>query len=150
MTSRKSRLTIIEDVVVKSLEEHVRSQSGMPASTLTDLCAIAALVDRIDVHKDRLVVQLTSRENPGTIKSSDDIEPTGDRLLSIPWQKPPSKRFRQILLPHGSSRSEVRPDVPRFHRQGGRRRQAKFESVTPISMPRLTCVACPCRVNATS
>jgi len=106
--------TDVEDVVVKSLKEHVRSQSGMPASTLTDLCAIAALVDRIDVHKDRLVVQLTSRENPGTIKSSDDIEPTGDRLLSIPWQKPPSKRFRQILLPHGSSRSEVRPDVPRF------------------------------------
>jgi len=30
------------------------------------------------------------------------------------------------------------------------RRQAKFESVIPISMPRLTCVACPSRVNATS
>jgi len=102
----------VEDVVVKSLEEHVRSQSGMPASTMTERCAIAGLVDRIEVHKDRLEVQLKSRENPGTIKSSGDIEPTGDRLLSIPWQKPPSKRFRQILLPHGSSRSEVRPERP--------------------------------------
>ena len=112
MTSRKSRLTIIEDVVVKSLEEHVRSQSGMPASSITDRSAIAGLVDRIDVHKDRLTVQLRSRENPGTINSSDDVEPTGDCLLSIPWQKPPSKRFRQILLPHGSLRSQIRPERP--------------------------------------
>jgi hypothetical protein len=112
MTSRKSRLTIIEDVVVKSLEEHVRSQSGMPASSITDRSAIAGLVDRIDVHKDRLTVQLRSRENPGTIKSSGDIEPIDDRLLSIPWQKPPSKRFRQLLLPHGAARNQIRPERP--------------------------------------
>jgi hypothetical protein len=102
----------VEDVVVKSLEEHVRSQSGMPASTMTDRSAIAGLIDRIDVHKDRLAVQLKSRENPGTIKSSGDIEPTDDRLLCIPWQKPPSKKFRQILLPHGSSRNQFRPERP--------------------------------------
>jgi hypothetical protein len=35
---------------------------------------------------------------------------TDDRLLSIPWQKPPFKRFREILLPHGLSRKEVRPE----------------------------------------
>jgi hypothetical protein len=28
----------------------------------------------------------------------------------IPWQKPPSKRSRQILLPHNTSRSDVRPE----------------------------------------
>src|SRR5258706_883926 len=27
-----------------------------------------------------------------------------------PWQKPPSKRSRQILLPHNASRSKVRPE----------------------------------------
>src|SRR6266851_5145024 len=32
------------------------------------------------------------------------------RSLSIPWQKPPSKRSRQILLPHNASRSDVRPE----------------------------------------
>jgi hypothetical protein len=104
--------TDVEDVVVKSLKEHVRSQSGAPASMMTERSAIAGLVDRIDVHKDRLAVQLRSRENPGTIKSSDDIGPNGDRLLSIPWQKPPCKRFRQILLPHGSSRNQIRPERP--------------------------------------
>ncbi len=30
--------------------------------------------------------------------------------LSIPWQKPPSKRPRQILLPLNASRSDVRPE----------------------------------------
>ena len=104
--------TEIEDVVVKSLNEHLRSQSEMPASAITGHSAIAEMIDRIDVHKDRLAVRLRSRENPGTIKLADDIEPTDDRLLSIPWQKPPSKRFRQILLPHGSSRNEIRPERP--------------------------------------
>ena len=30
--------------------------------------------------------------------------------LSIPWQKPPSKRFREILMPHGARREDIRPD----------------------------------------
>src|SRR5262249_7728767 len=30
--------------------------------------------------------------------------------LSIPWQKPPSKRFRKILVPHGAVRENIRPD----------------------------------------
>jgi len=100
--------TDIEDVIVKSLNEHLRSQSGMPASAITGHSAIAEMIDRIDVHKDRLTVRLRSLENPGT----DDIKSTDNHLLSIPWQKPPFKRFRQILLPHGSSRNEVRPERP--------------------------------------
>jgi DNA invertase Pin-like site-specific DNA recombinase len=105
--------TDIEDVVLASLNQHLISQSGMPASAITSHCAIAEVIDRIDVHKDQLVVRLRSRESPRTTKLTDDIEePTDDRLLSISWQKPPSKRFRQILLPHGSSRNEVRPERP--------------------------------------
>jgi hypothetical protein len=30
--------------------------------------------------------------------------------LSIPWQKPPSKRFRKIRVPHGAFREHIRPD----------------------------------------
>ena len=30
--------------------------------------------------------------------------------LSIPWQKPPSKRFRKILMPHGALREDIRPE----------------------------------------
>src|SRR6516162_11599551 len=83
----------------------------MPALAITGHSAIAEVIDRIDVHKDRLEVRLKLRENPGTTKLADDIEPTDD-CLSIPWQKPPSKRFRQILLPHGSSRRDLRPERP--------------------------------------
>jgi site-specific DNA recombinase len=66
------------------------------------------MIERIDVHRDRLTVRLRSLENPGT----DDFESTDNHSLSIPWQKPPFKRFRQILLPHGSSRNEIRPEKP--------------------------------------
>jgi site-specific DNA recombinase len=103
--------TDIEEVVLKSLNEHFRSQSGAPA--ITGHSAIAKVIDRIDVYADRLAIRLRSRKNPGTTKLTDHIEePTDDRLLSVPWQKPPSKRFRQILLPHGCLRKEVRPERP--------------------------------------
>jgi len=102
----------IEEVVVKSLNEHLRSQSRMPVPAITGHRAIAEMIDRIDVHRDRLAVRLRSGENPGTIKLADDIEPTDDNLLSISWQKPPFKRFREILLPHGSSRKTIRPERP--------------------------------------
>ena len=104
--------TDIEDVVVKFLSEHRRSQSGMPAPAITGHSAIAEAIDRIDVYRDRLAVRLRPRENPGTTKHADNIAPSDDCLLSIPWQKPPSKKFRQILLPHGALRSEVRPERP--------------------------------------
>jgi hypothetical protein len=35
--------------------------------------------------------------------------------IESPWRKPPSKRSRQILLPHNTSRSNVRPE--RFERR---------------------------------
>jgi hypothetical protein len=38
--------------------------------------------------------------------SSDSAD--GD-TLSVPWQKPPSRKSRQILIPHGVPRNEVRP-----------------------------------------
>ena len=107
----------IEDIVLKSLNAHLITQGERPVLATNDRSAIVELITRIDVHKDQLTVRLRSRENPGTIKPTDDIESTDNRVLSIPWQKPPSKRFRQILLPHGVSRSEVRPERPeRRHR----------------------------------
>ena len=119
--------TDIEDDVVKSLNEHLRSERGMQDSAITGHSAIAEVIDRIDVHRDRLEVHLRSRESPETTKPADDVQgPTGDCPLFIPWQKPPSKRFRQILLPHGSSRTEVRPErrTTPPSRQRDRTRQA--------------------------
>jgi hypothetical protein len=38
-----------------------------------------------------------------------NVEAADDYLLSIPWQKPPSRKSRQILIPHGIPESEIRP-----------------------------------------
>jgi hypothetical protein len=46
------------------------------------------------------------------LKSADGEEPSeaaDQDAISIPWQKPPSRRSRQILVPHGVPKSEVRP-----------------------------------------
>src|SRR6267378_5097504 len=64
---------------------------------------IAEQVVRIDVHKDRLIVRLKSA---GTEEGSHS---TDGQSLSIPWQKPPSRKSRQILIPLGVPKNEVRP-----------------------------------------
>jgi hypothetical protein len=97
----------IEDIVVKSLKKHFatkQDKSTNSATRIDDRGALAQLVAGIVVHRDRLVVRLKSDIADEASDCPDD------RSLSIPWQKPPSKRSRQILLPHNASRSDVRPE----------------------------------------
>ena len=70
---------------------------------LGDRGALAQLVAGIVVHRDRLVIRLKSDHADEASYSPDD------QSLTIPWRKPPSKKSRQILLPHNASRSDVRP-----------------------------------------
>src|SRR5258708_5654940 len=96
----------IEDIIVKSVNEQLVAHPGQPSSGSThadDRGVIAEQVVRIDVHKDRLIVRFKSA---GTEEGSDS---TDGQLLSIPWQKPPSRKSRQILIPLGVRRNEVRP-----------------------------------------
>jgi hypothetical protein len=103
----------VEDIVVKSLNEHFRDRSGLAAKPKTSHSAIAEVIDRIDVQKDRLTVRLKPQTNSETMKLAEDIEQAvDDCVLTIRWQKPPTKRFREILLPHGSARKDVRPEKP--------------------------------------
>ena len=97
----------IEGIVVKSLNEHLIARKEKPASSIAQPVDHKTMLDhvtRIDVHEDRITVQLRSGDADATSDSSDD------HSLSIPWQKPPSKRARQILLPHGLTRRDVRPE----------------------------------------
>jgi site-specific DNA recombinase len=95
----------IEDVVVKSLKEHLAAnEATISAVQLGDFGTVALLVAAIVVQKDTLVIRLKS-DNAEEASVCPD-----DRSLIIPWQKPPSKRSRQILLPHNASRSDVRPE----------------------------------------
>ena len=45
------------------------------------------------------------------MKSAGDetSDAADDYLFSIPWQKPPSRKSRQILIPHGIPKTEIRP-----------------------------------------
>lgn len=98
--------TDIEDIIVKSVNEHLAAQHDQPSSgsaRADDRGVIAEQVVRIDVHKDRLMARLKSA---GTEEGSHS---TDGQLLSIPWQKPPSRKSRQILIPLGVPRNEVRP-----------------------------------------
>ena len=64
-------------------------------------------IARIDVYEDRLAVRLKAAGDEETSGAGDDY------LLSVPWQKPPS---RQILIPHGIPKTEIRPT--RIERRG--------------------------------
>jgi site-specific DNA recombinase len=84
----------IEHVTVPALRKHLADarretndeQIGFDRTTL------ATLISRIEVQKNQLVIS---------------VKPTNDsarhEVLSIKWQKPPSKRARKIHLPHGAS-----------------------------------------------
>jgi hypothetical protein len=96
--------TEVEDIIIKSVNEHHAAQHGKPAAHADNRgVMIAEQVIRIDVHKDRLLVRFRSA---GT---EEEPHSTDGQLLSIPWQKPPSRKSRQILIPLGIPRNEVRP-----------------------------------------
>jgi hypothetical protein len=96
----------IENTIVKALDEYLVARKEKPAfgtAHLSNRGAVLEQVARIEVHRDRLLIQLRTED-------TDHIsEVAGAPSLSIPWQKPPSRRARQILLPHGVPKSEVRP-----------------------------------------
>ncbi len=98
--------TDIEDTVVNSLNERLivkQKNSNSSIARVDDQKVILEQVGRIDVHEDRLAIRLKSADDKETSDAADDS------ILSIPWQKPPSRRSRQILIPHGIPKSEVRP-----------------------------------------
>src|SRR5437762_13220363 len=49
--------TDIEDIIVRSVNEHLVAQHGQPTAHANDCGVIAKQVIRIDVHKDRLIVR---------------------------------------------------------------------------------------------
>jgi site-specific DNA recombinase len=99
--------TDIEDIVLKSLEAHFATQQDGSTSTalqLQDRNTLVQLIAGIVVHTDKLVVRLKSDQ------TDDEPDRSDERSLTIPWQKPPSKRSRRILLPHHASRKDVQPE----------------------------------------
>jgi DNA invertase Pin-like site-specific DNA recombinase len=97
--------TDIEDIIAETLNEHLIAQKEKPTSSTAgaaDRGVILEQVARIDVCKDRLAIRFKSKDADEASDSSDG------HTISIPWQKPPSRKSRQILVPHGIA-NEVRP-----------------------------------------
>jgi hypothetical protein len=92
----------IEQAITSALQKYIAEQNS-GASDRDDPVkfdpVLATLVSRIEVQRTQLVMSLKP-----TDPSTESV------TLSVPWQKPPAKRFRKILMPHGAVREDVRPD----------------------------------------
>jgi site-specific DNA recombinase len=96
----------IEDSILKALNEHLIAQKEKPSSGSTQVGNrkfVQGHVARIDVNKDCLTIRLRSEDGEEIPDSATGLS------LSIPWEKPPSRKSRQILVPHGVAPNEVRP-----------------------------------------
>ena len=80
-----------------------------------DCALVAANIARIEVRKNQLAIFLKPSDATMDVAQGDERDSPGTRndlnnsVLLIPWCKPPSKKFREILLPPSISRQEIRP-----------------------------------------
>jgi hypothetical protein len=82
----------IEALVIKSVREHLKL-----LVSFDDRSLINTHVVRVEIQADQLIIQLTKAQKQKHKRTS-----AGGTLL-VPWQKPPSKRRREILLPSTAS-----------------------------------------------
>jgi hypothetical protein len=106
--------TDVEATITKALAANLQKQNGtMSDSGSMDRVAVAANVVRIEVRKNQLAVTLKASaegedQDDDASPIASDRSNTDNLFLLIPWCKPPSKKFREILLPASTSRHEVR------------------------------------------
>ena len=89
----------IERVVADAVQGEYGAVAGMGPRAL-----ITAHVCKVEVQPDQLAIELTAL---GELDDSDD-GPV-HKLIYVPWQKPPSKRRREILSPPRDLTNESRP-----------------------------------------
>ena len=93
----------IEQAITSAVQRHVAEQKLQPWNSddpiKFDRAVLAALVSRIEIQRTKLVMSLKP-----TDRSTESM------TFLIPWQKPPARRFREILLPNGAHREHIRPD----------------------------------------
>jgi hypothetical protein len=93
----------IEQAITSALQKHITEQNSGASDRddpiKFDHDVLAAFVLRIEVQRTQLVMSLKPTDRS-----------TEAATLSVPWQKPQSKRFRKTLLPNGALREHIRPD----------------------------------------
>ena len=91
-TIRRVPASEIEVLIAKAVRDHLKLQEPIDDGGL-----IATRVVRVEVQSDQLVVTLTPAQ------TSKRHRAAAGNILYVPWQKPPSKRRREILLPRPAS-----------------------------------------------
>ena len=86
----------IEAIVTRTVRERLKLPKEHDDKTI-----IATHALRIEVHPTEVTIQICDDEKSGQ-KTPHDI-------IRIPWQKPPPKRRREILLPASNTRLDTRP-----------------------------------------
>jgi hypothetical protein len=86
----------VEAVIVDAVRRHVG-----PEAPSDDTKLITTRVQRIEVRRTEITISLTTEDR-------DSEEETVDpRVLTVPWSKTPHRRFRDVLVPEGSSPAEA-------------------------------------------
>jgi len=88
----------IEALVIRTLRERLD-----PLPPIEDQGLINDFVARVEIHRERLVIQLADASG----KKSH--EGNGNIILHAPWQKANSTRRRELLLPEGAELQKLRP-----------------------------------------
>jgi DNA invertase Pin-like site-specific DNA recombinase len=100
--------TEIETAVAKALEEHhqhIISESERTADRTSHLADVV----RIELRKSALALWLKASGEADADAADHFAAVVRTPSLLIPWTKPPSKRFKDILLPAAIERHHVRP-----------------------------------------
>jgi hypothetical protein len=89
----------IENIIGEAVRREVD-----PVSKIENCTLIASYVNRVEVRPDQLVIELKP--------TSEDLhgESAANRkLIHVSWQKPPSKRRREIIVPESKIPHDMRP-----------------------------------------
>ena len=97
---RRVPATDVEALVIKSVREHLK-----PSQPIDDRSLINTRVARVEVQPKQLVIHLT--EEPKATANRKKTRANG--ALHVPWQRTPSTRRREILLPEGMPPQHARP-----------------------------------------
>ena len=85
----------IEALVARSVRDHV----SLP--TMDDRTIVATRALRIEVHANEIAIYVCADRRSAEATSHD--------VIRVPWQKQPSKRRREILLPASGEAIDARP-----------------------------------------
>ena len=100
----------IEEAVAKAMGAH-RDHITAAQKGAVDRTGPLAEVARIEVRRSELAVWLkTADASEDLVENADQRQPREQApSLVIPWVKPPTKRFKEILVPANVERYRIRP-----------------------------------------